>query len=247
MFKSLGISIVVLALSALAWTAVSVSRADEDPRVELAKKLPGNVKVDELRVTPIPGVYEIRRGSEIGYVTADGRYYLSGELHDLKTNANLTERSLKEVRQKMLAAAPESEMLVFGPPSPYTITVFTDIDCGYCRKLHEDMPQLNQLGIRVRYMFFPRSGPGTPSWKEAESVWCAPNRNEALTRAKHGEAVQPRTCRSNPIAKQYALGGTLGIQGTPGIFTSDGDYLKGYLPPAQMLAQLQQLKAANGS
>lgn len=245
MSKSMSAVVAASVIAVAAWVSTSASHADEDPRVELARKLPGDVKPDELRTTPIPGLYEIRRGADIGYVSSDGRYYISGEVHDLKTNANLTEQSLKDVRQKMLASAPESEMLIFGPPSKYTITVFTDIDCGYCRKLHHDMPELNQLGIRVRYMFYPRSGPNTPAWKEAENVWCAPNRNDALTRAKNGEAVPDRTCRSNPVARQYALGNTLGIQGTPGIFTTEGDYLKGYLPPAQMLAQLQRLKTNN--
>lgn len=246
MTKPFSFGIAATVLAALAWMTVSPGYADEDPRVELARKLPGGVKPEELKSTPIPGLYELNRGGEVGYVSADGRYYLSGELHDLKTNANLTEQSMKEVRRKLLAAVADKDMIVFGPSSQYMITVFTDIDCGYCRKLHEDVPKLNQMGIQVRYLFFPRSGPNTPSWKEAENIWCSSDRNDALTRAKRGEAIRDKTCRgSDAIGRQYALGRTLGIQGTPGIFTGDADYIKGYLPPAQMLAQLQRLKAAN--
>ncbi len=243
MFKSFAVLVVS---GLLACAAVMATRADDapvDPRVELAAKLPGKVKPEELSPTPIPGVYELRRGTDIGYVSSDGRYYLSGELIDLDTSANLTESRLKEVRKTILAAVPESEMIVFGPQSKYSIVVFTDVDCGYCRKLHNEIAQFNQLGIQVRYMSYPRAGPGSPSWKTAEDIWCASDRKEALTRAKRGEAVPSHTCRSNPVAKQFALGNTLGVHGTPGIFTKNGDYLSGYLPPQQMLARLQRLGA----
>ena len=125
----------------------------------------------------------------------------------------------------------------------YTIDVFTDIDCGYCRKLHSEIAEYNRLGIRVRYMFYPRSGPGTESWQKAVSVACSSNPQDALTRAKQGEAVPERSCKTPPVAKTYELGRELQVRGTPGIFTEAGDYVPGYRPPAEMLQVLQQLEA----
>ncbi len=215
-----------------------------DPRVEVASKLPGGVKPEELTATDIPGIYELQRGMEIGYVTADGRYFFSGELHNLKTNANLTEARRSEIRGRLLAAVPAGDMLVFGPEAAtYTITVFTDVDCGYCRKLHADLPELNRLGIKVRYLFYPRAGPGSESWKKTENIWCASSRKQALARAMDGERIQSGSCDAGAVARQFELGNKLGVQGTPGIYTPNGHFLPGYLPPAQMLAHVRH---ANG-
>ena len=137
-------------------------------------------------------------------------------------------------------------MLIFGKQgSPYTITVFTDIDCGYCRKMHSQIADYNRLGIRVRYLFYPRGGPGSDAWKTAEAVWCSADRRDALTRAKQGEEIKAGSC-STPVAREYKLGQALGIRGTPGIFTHTGEYLPGYLPPQAMLAQLQKSPSGGG-
>ena len=126
-------------------------------------------------------------------------------------------------------------MLVFSPKDPkYTITVFTDIDCGYCRRLHSQIAEYNRLGIRVRYLFFPRSGPDTESWHKAEAVWCASNRNEALTRAKNGEDIKSPKCPTDIIKRDYELGQKLAVDGTPAIFLASGEMLPGYAPPAQL-------------
>ena len=132
-------------------------------------------------------------------------------------------------------------MLVFGPKDPkYTVTVFTDVDCGYCRKLHSQIAEYNRLGIRVRYLFWPRSGPDTESWTKAEQVWCSANRGEALTRAKRGETLNaPTNCSGLPVAREYELGKEIGIRGTPAIVLGSGEMLPGYLPPAQLLQQLR--------
>jgi len=114
--------------------------------------------------------------------------------------------------------------------------VFTDLDCGYCRKLHSEMAKYNELGIRVRYLFFPREGPDTESWDKAVSVWCSANRNDALTRAKKGETIKAAKCKPNPVQRDYELGQDVGLRGTPAIVLPDGDLLPGYVPPA-MLAQ----------
>ena len=194
------------------------SKADpSDPRVEVAARIPG-AHVDELRATAIPGIYELTRGSEIVYVTADGKYALTGDLVELATNNNITEEHRRELRVKAISAFPESDMLIFGPKDPkYTVTVFTDVDCPYCRKLHSQIAEYNRLGIRVRYLLYPRTGPNTTSWTKAEQVWCSTDRNAALTRAKLGEELKTKPCADNPVAKSYALGQDFALEGTPAI------------------------------
>ena len=137
-------------------------------------------------------------------------------------------------------AVPENEMLVFSPKTPkYTITVFTDIDCGYCRRLHSQIAEYNRLGVRVRYLFFPRTGPNTESWHKAEAVWCSSNRNEALTRAKNGEDIKAPKCPADIVARDYELGHKLSVEGTPSIVLASGELLGGYLPPAQLVQYLK--------
>jgi thiol:disulfide interchange protein DsbC len=221
--------------------AAEPAKPAADPRIELASKIPGT-KPEDLRPSPIPGIYELMRGTDIAYVSTDGKFAIAGDLYDLGSNNNLSETRRRDVRAKLIAAVPETQMLVFSPKDPkYTITVFTDVDCGYCRKLHSQMAEYNRLGIRVRYMFYPRTGPDTDSWHKAEEVWCSSNRNEALTRAKRGEDLKVKSCADSPIARHYQLGREMDLRGTPAIITSQGDMLPGYVPPA-LLAQ--ELKAS---
>jgi thiol:disulfide interchange protein DsbC len=234
----------ILLLGLLGACATGAFAADPpapiDPRVELAKKIPGTT-ADELHVSPIPGIYELAHGTDVAYVTADGKYAISGDLIELKGNDNLTEVRRRDIRQKLLANIPESDMLIFGPKDPkYTVTVFTDVDCAYCRKLHSQIAEYNRLGVRVRYMFYPRSGPDTESWTKAEQVWCSTNRNEALTRAKLGEELKsPKSCGNSPVARDYAMGKEFDVRGTPSIVMNNGEMLGGYMPPMALVQHLQ--------
>jgi thiol:disulfide interchange protein DsbC len=224
----------------LAQTSAPAEQASVDPRVEVASRIPG-AKVEQLKVTPIPGMYEYTRGTEIAYVTADGKYAISGDLFDLAKNDNLTEQHRRELRSKLLAAVPEDQMLIFGPKDPkYTITVFTDVDCAYCRKLHSQIAEYNRLGVRVRYLMYPRTGPNTSSWTKAEQVWCSADRNDALTRAKLGQDLKAKPCADNPVARTYQLGQDFSLQGTPAIILADGDLLPGYVPPDVLVKQLKE-------
>jgi thiol:disulfide interchange protein DsbC len=217
-----------------------------DPRVALLKLLPAGSKLEDLRPSPIAGIYEFMQGADISYLTADGKYFLDGNLYDMGSRENLTEVQRTHARVAMISAVPESQMLIFGPKNPqYTITVFTDVDCAYCRKLHSEMAELNRLGIRVRYMFFPRTGPNTESWKKAEAVWCSANRNEALTRAKAGAQLDTtKICEGTPVAREYALGQSIGVHGTPAIVTENGDYIAGYMPPHELVQEIKDLQSA---
>ena len=218
----------------------------KDPRIELLKKLPPGSKVDDLRPAPIPGLYEFSQGAEVSYLTADGKYFVDGSIYDMDSRENLTEERRNQARVKLLASLPESQMIIFSPKSPqFTVTVFTDVDCAYCRKLHSEINELNRLGVRVRYAAFPRSGPNTDSWRKAEAVWCAEDRNTALTRAKLGAPVDTgKLCANDPVGREYDLGQSLGVRGTPAIVTEAGEYISGYLPPADLVRYLKDLKLA---
>ncbi|HLJ38956.1 MAG TPA: DsbC family protein [Steroidobacteraceae bacterium] len=212
-----------------------------DPREEIARKIPGGARVDELRATPVPGIWEFTRDGDIAYVSADGRYAISGDMVELGSNVNLTENHRREIRARELAAVPESQMLIFGPKeAKYTLTVFTDIDCPYCRKLHSQIGEYNRLGIRVRYLLYPRNGPNTESWTKAEQVWCSSNRNDALTRAKQGQDLKVKVCTDTPLPRFWALGQKFNITGTPALVMSDGEMLSGYMPPDVLLKHLQE-------
>jgi thiol:disulfide interchange protein DsbC len=215
----------------------ATAAAAKDPRVDIAAKIPGT-KAEELRESPVAGVYELARGTDIAYVSRDGKYAIVGDMYDMDSNTNLTEKTRRNERVKLLSGVPESQMLVFSPKDPkYTVSVFTDVDCSYCRKLHSQMAEYNRLGIKVRYLFYPRSGPNTESWDKAEEVWCSNNRADAMTRAKRGEELSaPKRCGNSPVARQYELGQEVGVQGTPAILLENGEMLPGYLPP-QTLAQ----------
>jgi thiol:disulfide interchange protein DsbC len=213
-------------------------------RTRVASKLHG-VKPSDVASSPIPGLYEVTMGGVVAYVSEDGKFLVSGDVYDLDSQTNLTAGRRSSARAKALAAVREGDMVIFSPANPkMTVTVFTDVDCGYCRKFHSQIAEYNKAGIRVRYLSYPRTGPGTSSWAKAESVWCAADRKDALTRAKRDEEVKSKPCGDALIKAQYELGGDLGVEGTPAIFTTTGDYVGGYLPPAQLVQTIQEKEKA---
>jgi thiol:disulfide interchange protein DsbC len=234
--------------AAIAQTGAAATPADSkttapagkaDPRAAIVKKIDG-LKLEDVRISPVTGIFEITRGSDISYVSGDGRYAIFGDMYDLDSDDNLSETRRRGIRARIIETVPESEMVVYSPKDPkYTITVFTDIDCGYCRRLHSQIAEYNRLGIRVRYLFFPRSGPDTDSWHKAEAVWCASNRNDALTRAKNGETIKSPKCPADIIKRDYELGHKLAVEGTPAIFLASGEMLPGYAPPGQLAKYLK--------
>ena len=206
----------------------------------VAARIPGAL-VENLRATPIPGLYELRQGGDVVYVTGDGRFGISGDIYRLADKANLTEERRRALRLELINAVPESSMVVFSPAQPkYTVTVFTDVDCQYCRALHQQIAEYNRLGVKVRYLFFPRSGPDTESWHKAEQVWCSTDRRVALTQAKQGQALAAKACNPNPVAQGYELGRNIGLEGTPGIVTESGELLPGYAPPDVLVQEIER-------
>ncbi len=213
--------------------------AKPDLRAEIARRL--DIKVEDVRLSPIEGLYVVQSGTEVGYVSADGRFYVEGDVFDMESKHNLTEDLRAQGRLALLNDVKDADAIVFSPAGPvrHTLTVFTDVDCTYCRRMHQEIAEFNRLGFRVRYLMYPRNGPDTEAWRKAEAVWCSPDRKEALTRAKRGETLKAAKC-ATPVAAQYELGQKLGIRGTPGIFTDTGEYLAGYMPPASMAEYLSK-------
>ena len=216
--------------------------SDAVVRAALAKAAP-NATIDSIRPSIIPGYREVAVGGKVVYVSADGRYLMQGALIDLNTRDNLTEVSEGALRRGQLDAVPRNRRIIFSPAKPkYRITVFTDIDCGYCRKMHAQINDYMKEGISVEYLFFPRAGIGSDSFNKAVSVWCAADPRKALTDAKLDKPVAKRTC-TNPVTMDFNLGQRIGVDGTPAIYAADGTQLGGYLAPDEMLARLDRAAA----
>lgn len=228
-------------------TAPAAEGAVEKHVRDALTRLDPNFKPDYIGAAPFAGFREVIVSGQVLYVTDDGRYLLQATPYDIEKKAQATSPGLLAYRRGLLATLPHSDRIVFAPPNAkYTISVFTDIECGYCRKLHQDIAELNRNGIAVEYLAFPRMGLGSKDYTDMVSVWCASDRKAALTAAKGGTAPTPKNC-TNPVAMQYTLGQQLGINGTPAIFAADGSQLGGYLPPAQLKAALERIERAGGS
>jgi thiol:disulfide interchange protein DsbC len=236
-------------LALLATTATGAENAKPDAasqaaiKAVIAQKFP-DIQIDAVRPSPMKGIYEVVMGGDTAYVSADGKFLIAGDMYEIESRTNLTEAGRQKTRVEALAKLDEREMIVFKPATvKHTITVFTDVDCGYCRKLHSEISQLNDMGVQVRYLAYPRAGPGTEDWRKMEAVWCAKDRKNAITEAKAGREVKAPQC-STPVAKQFKLGEQMGVRGTPAIFTATGDYIGGYLTPGQMIKELDRITAA---
>jgi thiol:disulfide interchange protein DsbC len=238
--KQISITI-MLALAMLGSASPTMAESHlQDIESKVAALLPG-ATVDRVAPSPLEGIYEVRvDGGDVVYVTEDARYLFSGVLIDLKTKENLTERVRSEQRLTTLNGVSEQSMIIFEPEGEvkHTITTFTDIDCPYCRKMHREIGLLNRMGIRVRYMFFPRAGLASPSYEKAVSVWCAEDQQTALTEAKAGATPKLRDC-DNPVRKQMTLGRRLGLRGTPYTITDTGRAIGGYMSAPELLKTLE--------
>ncbi|MDH3900719.1 MAG: DsbC family protein [Gammaproteobacteria bacterium] len=203
------------------------------------KKVLPNVTIDRITPSPVDGVSEVLMGPSVFYITNDGKYLFQGNLIDMKTRKDLSEVRRKEVRISAIDDFGEDRMIIFpAKETRHTITVFTDIDCGYCRKLHNEIDQYNAKGITVRYLMYPRSGPNSRSFDKAVAVWCEEDRKQALTDAKAGKELPKADC-DNPVKEEYELGGLIGIRGTPAIILEDGEMLPGYIPAERLSKSLE--------
>ena len=242
-----------IALISVATIALQPALADVDAD-ELAQvrakvsSLFDEINPEHIQPSPIDGWYTVRKGAIVAYVSADGRYLLQGDLIDLETQVNLSEAERNKARIEMMAAIADDETISFTPEeTKYSVTVFTDIDCTYCRRLHSQIDEYMAQGIEVNYLLYPRNGPTSQSWVKAEQVWCADDRNEALTLAKVDKTFETHSCNTSMVGQHYAIGRDIGLTGTPAIVLSDGTLLSGYLPPeslAERLSLLEKLEVA---
>lgn len=209
----------------------------EQARQKLLAAQP-DLPISSIRQSRLEGFYEITMpGGPTLHMNEGADYFFAGDLFLINAEGliNATELVKVERRKTMLDELDEADMVVFAPRpelTKATITVFTDIDCGYCRKLHLEVPELNRLGIKVRYLAFPRAGVGSESYQKAVSTWCADNPQIAMTQAKSGKEIESKTC-PNPVARQYALAGEFGVNGTPAVIYENGMIQDGYLPAAE--------------
>ena len=201
------------------------------------------IRVDSIEASPVRGFHQVVAGGQVVYVSDDGKYLFQGELMDVAARRNLSDDALTKVRGEVLKTLPLADRIVFSPTGTpkHKVVVLTDIECGYCRKFHEDIAKYNAQGIRVEYMAFPRAGLGSEDYRKMVSVWCADDRRKALTDAKAGRSVPSRTCARTPVDMQYRAGQRMGLEGTPMILAQDGTMLGGYLPPEALLQRLESL------
>ena len=215
-------------------TAGEVSAELQKVRATVSERF-AEINPEEIFESPIAGWYTIRKGAIIAYISGDGRYLLQGDLIDLEDNSNLSEQSRNEARVAMLSAVSTDQLIVFSPEVvEHSVSVFTDIDCTFCRRLHSQIDQYMEQGIEIRYFLYPRNGPTSPAWAKAENVWCANDRNEALTLAKLDKEYPTRTCDASIVSKHYLIGQDVGLRGTPAIVLHDGTLFSGYMPPDQL-------------
>jgi thiol:disulfide interchange protein DsbC len=204
-------------------------------------------KVQSILPSPIPGLYQVIAHGQVFYLTGDGRYVIQGEAFDFKTRTSLNSVTMDRLRREAIAKLEPGQMVRYAPANPkFTVTVFTDIDCPYCRAFHANIAEINKLGIAVDYLFWPRTGLGTPSARKAVDVWCAGNHQTAMTAAFEGHAPKPGQCTS-PVAHDFHLGEDLGVSGTPTIIAGNGTVLGGYVDPQELLKRLQQVHGASGN
>ena len=226
--------------SAAAWaeTSLEVPKGSEKLVQQIREKMP-QLPIEAVFVSPIEGMFGVElAGGQVLYGSQDGRFLINGDMYQIgDTLVNLAEERRAVKRRAVMSRIPREEMVVFSPKGPTKdyVTVFTDVDCGYCRKLHMEMAELNALGIEVRYLAYPRQGLGTPTYKKIVSAWCSDDPNDAMTALKSGRSIPEKTC-DNPVAKQFEIGQQVGVNGTPAIVTSTGQLLPGYMP-AKNLAE----------
>ncbi len=208
----------------------------------------GEIAPENVSRSPVDGWYTVHKGSIVAYVSEDGRYLLQGDMIDLDRQVNLSEQTRNESRREVMSSITDDQVILFSPAEvKHTVTVFTDVDCTYCRKLHGQMDEYLAAGIQIRYLLYPRNGPASRSWNTSEDVWCARDRNSALTAAKLDRSFETNKCDASAISKHYMLGQSVGLTGTPAIVFEDGTLLSGYLPPESLASRLELMQQTAAS
>ena len=235
--------LIALLGASLAFT--SAQAGDDSAELDQVRQKIGGmfemIEPENINASQVDGWYTIQQGSVIAYVSEDGRYLLQGDLIDLDNSVNLSELSRTEARRDLMGTVSDDEVITFSPAEvKYSVSIFTDVECTYCRRLHGQIEEYMAKGIEVRYLLYPRNGPASRAWNTAEDVWCAADRQKALTMAKLDQKFETATCDSSIVQDHYIIGRDVGLSGTPAIVMDDGTLIGGYVPPDQLAAQLEQ-------
>lgn len=243
--KALRLALVAAPLLALASAPLFAQDASVPQGVSAAaSKLMPEMTPSWVKQAPVPGLWEVAFGPHVFYISEDGKYLLRGDIMDVDSRENLTRPARNKARLDAVESLGEKNMIVFRPKEArHTVTVFTDVDCGYCAKLHSEIQSYMDRGIAVRYVAFPRAGIGSESYNKMVSVWCADDPHAAMTKAKAREPIAEKSC-PNPVAEQYEMGQLVGVRGTPTIVLDNGDVVPGYLPAPRLWDALEQAAAA---
>jgi len=197
---------------------------------------------DALTESPIKGVYQVLYGTEVIYISADGKYFIAGDMINMETRQNLSKVAQRSVRSGIVKQKAKAPIVFKAKDEKHVVKVFTDIDCPYCAKLHREVPALNEKGITIEYFMFPRAGIGSKSYDKAVSVWCAGDSEKqqtAMTIAKERKPLDEKKCDDNPIKAHYELGQEIGVTGTPALVTTSGRLIPGYMPADRLVKMLE--------
>ena len=231
-----------LCAAAASWGEPADKATTEKLQKALAVPAMG-LTVESVSTSEIPGMYEVQfANGPLVYSTASGDYFIVGDLYSVGPEGmvNLGEQRRDGERLALIESLDPKDMIIFSPEGKTRahITVFTDVTCFYCQKLHKEVPELNRRGVEVRYLAYPRAGVGSDGYRQLASAWCADNPQETLTRLKNRESVPENVCADNPIADQYRLGQEIGVRGTPAMVTAEGRMIPGYQSADDLMVTL---------
>ena len=205
--------------------------------------LPPGTNIESIEVSEFPGIYKVYFGDiQPLYVSENGNFFIYGDMFNVNANGiiNLTEKDILEKRKVLMQDINNDELIKFEAKNElFAVTVFTDVDCGYCRKLHDEIATYNEVGITINYAAFPRSGIGTETFSKMVGAWCSNNPKDSITKLKNGKKLKLSFCDSQPVAKHYAIGNKIGVTGTPAIVSSKGELLPGYHSAEDLLSKLK--------
>ena len=222
---------------------LSISASEDNIRESLKNILPDGAIIESIEATPIEDMYAVYYGDlQPIYVTKDGSFFIYGDIYKINSNSisNITDESIAERRKIILKDIPLNELISFKSKNEqFSVIVFTDVDCGYCRKLHNQINEYNKLGISINYAAYPRSGLGTSAFTKMVGAWCSDDPKGSISKLKNNKNLDLSFCDSQPVSKQYVIGQKLGVNGTPAIFSMDGDMFPGYIEPEELLLRLK--------
>ena len=244
MYKKLILSALLSSTLASGLALAEDSAIDTKALGEKLKPLFGDTP-DTIKATPVEGIYEAVFGMELIYVSADGRYFFSGDMIDAQNRTNMSEEARTTARKSEMHSKNADGAITFKAKGEekHVLSVFTDVTCPFCTKLHKEVPKLNEAGVTVNYLAYPRAGVGSGTYKQMVNIWCAEDQQDAMNKAKEGDAPEDKSC-DNPVANHFALGQKVGVSGTPALVTEDGALIPGYRPAEQLVKMLDSAKAS---